>query len=88
MVKVFITSIIVCMSMLFVQVYFNKLSKDEAKEYKQKYEYAQKRSDSLYAELYPAQIELSRYENAYEIFMQRNPDAAKQYGNIISNETE
>jgi hypothetical protein len=88
MLKVFITSIIVCMSMLFVQVYFTKLAKDEAAQYKQKYECAQNRSDSLYAELYPVEIELSRYQNAYEIFIQRNPSAAKQYADIIANETE
>jgi len=48
----------------------------------------QKRCDSLYSELFPAQIELGRYQVAYEIFMERNPKAAKQYGTIISEETE
>jgi hypothetical protein len=48
----------------------------------------QKRCDSLYDELFPAQIELGRYQVAYEIFSQRNPKAASQYGDIISNETE
>ena len=48
----------------------------------------QKRCDSLYYELFPAQIELGRYQIAYEIFLQRNPKAASQYGDIISNETE
>lgn len=45
-------------------------------------------SDSLYAENFPCQIELNRYKVAYEIFMERNPKAAKQYGTIISEETE
>lgn len=45
-------------------------------------------SDSLYAENFPCQIELNRYRVAYEIFMERNPKAAKQYGTIISEETE
>lgn len=45
-------------------------------------------TDSLHWELLPAQIELGRYQVAYEIFMERNPKAAKQYGDIISNETE
>lgn len=45
-------------------------------------------SDSLYAENFPCQIELNRYRVAYEIFMKRNPEAAKQYGTIISEETE
>lgn len=44
--------------------------------------------DSLTAELYPAEIELNRFKVAYEIFLRRNPKAAKQYGDIISNETE
>ena len=48
----------------------------------------QKRCDSLEAELWPAQIELGRYEVAYQILLERNPKAAKQYGDIISNETE
>jgi hypothetical protein len=42
----------------------------------------------LYAELFPIQIELGRYQVAYEIFAERNPKAAEQYGDIISNETE
>jgi CII-binding regulator of phage lambda lysogenization HflD len=45
-------------------------------------------ADSLYAENYPCQIELNRYQIAYQIFMERNPNAAKQYGTIISEETE
>jgi len=44
--------------------------------------------DSLDAENYPCQIELSRHQRAYEIFMERNPKAAQQYGTIISEETE
>jgi len=45
-------------------------------------------SDSLYNENYPCQIELSRYQMAYKIFVERNPKAAEQYGTIISQETE
>lgn len=44
--------------------------------------------DSLQSELFPCQIELGRYQVAYEIFMERNPKAASQYGDIISKETE
>lgn len=44
--------------------------------------------DSLHTENFPCQIELGRYQMAYEIFMERNPKAAKQYGDIISDETE
>jgi hypothetical protein len=45
-------------------------------------------SDSLYYELIPLETMFNRYEIAYFIFSQRNPKAASQYGDIISNETE
>lgn len=45
-------------------------------------------SDSLRNENFPCQIELNRYKIAYEIFLERNPKAASQYGDIISEETE
>lgn len=48
----------------------------------------QKRCDSLHDELFVKSVELGRYEMAYEIFMERNPKAASQYGDIISKETE
>lgn len=48
----------------------------------------QKVVDSLETHLYPISIELNRHETAFQIFMERNPKAAKQYGDIISNETE
>ena len=48
----------------------------------------QKANDSLHTENFPCQIELGRYQVAYQIFMERNPKAAKQYGDIISEETE
>lgn len=44
--------------------------------------------DSLQTENFPCQVELTRYQVAYELFMERNPKAAKQYGTIISEETE
>jgi len=48
----------------------------------------QKVVDSLHSEIFPCQVELNRYQVAYELFMERNPKAASQYGDIISNETE
>ena len=45
-------------------------------------------SDSLKVELFPVEVELARYQVAYELFTQRNPKAASQFGDIISNETE
>lgn len=48
----------------------------------------EKRYDSLHAEMWPIQVELNRFQMAYEIFLERNPKAAKEYGTIISDETE
>ena len=48
----------------------------------------QTRVDSVHNENFPCQIELGRYQVAYQIFMERNPKAAQQYGTIISEETE
>lgn len=45
-------------------------------------------NDSLSMELFPTEIQLTRYQYAHEIFMQRNPKAASQFSDIISNETE
>jgi hypothetical protein len=42
----------------------------------------------LYSELYPCEIELNRFQIAFRILEDRNPKAAEQYGNIISDETE
>ena len=44
--------------------------------------------DSLYAELYPCEIETNRFNIAFRILENRNPKAAQQLGDIISNETE
>ena len=60
----------------------------ELKKQKVKIDSLQKLSDSLSMELFPKEIELGRYEVAFRIFMERNPKAASQYGDIISNETE
>ena len=45
-------------------------------------------SDSLKVELFPVEVQLGRYQVAYELLMERNPKAASQFGDIISNETE
>lgn len=44
--------------------------------------------DSISNELFYVETELNRYEIAYKIFLERNPKAASQYGDIISDETE
>lgn len=72
-------------------------SKSNAEQKKQKVEIQELKiendslriaSDSLFSENFPCQVELGRYQVAYEIFMERNPKAARQYGTIISEETE
>jgi len=88
MVKVFVSAIIILLVALFIQVKFTVDSQNETKIYKAKCDSIQHVSDSLYWELLPTQIELGRREVAYSIFMERNPKAASQYGDIISNETE
>jgi hypothetical protein len=65
-----------------------KRKNDMIKVQRVKIDSLQKAVDSLHAENYPCQIELSRYQRAYEILSERNPDAASEYGDIISNETE
>lgn len=45
-------------------------------------------NDSLGMELFPLETQLTRYQVAFGILAERNPKAAKQYGDIISNETE
>lgn len=44
--------------------------------------------DSLHSEVLPLQIELGRYQVAFDIFMERHPKSAKQYETILSQETE
>jgi hypothetical protein len=45
-------------------------------------------NDSLKVELFPQEVQLNRYQVAYELFMERNPKAASQFNDIISGETE
>jgi hypothetical protein len=46
------------------------------------------RVDSLLDANHYLQIELNRYQTGYLIFINRNPNAADQLGQIISDETE
>jgi hypothetical protein len=45
-------------------------------------------ADSIHNKSYEDEIELNRYQIAFEIFLKRNPKAAEEYSDIISNETE
>lgn len=55
---------------------------------KNRIKFIEKEKDSLFSELYPAEIELNRFHIAFRILEDRNPKAAEQLGNIISEETE
>lgn len=79
---------LILLSFYLLQLYLTKESKSQVLDLKSKVDSLQKQVDSLHAENYPCQIELSRYQTAYEIFIKRNPKAASEYGDIISNETE
>ena len=73
---------------LFVQVYSTSKAQTELKTVQAKCNSLTVFSDSLYSELYPAQNELDRHIEALHIFMKRNPKAANEYADIISEETE
>ena len=88
MIKVLSTAIIVVMIILFAQVYMTTEAKKETEIYKAKCDSLQYVVDSLYMENFPCQVELGRYQVAYQIFLERNKKAAEQYGTIISEETE
>lgn len=90
-----ISFVVVCLgflwSLLSMQNYREKYQSivtktDSTNNYK--IDSLQRLVDSLDMENYPCQIELNRYQVAYEIFTRRNPKAASQYGDIISEETE
>ena len=91
MIKSHFPIILVLVTTMVAVVIQTKLAVDSQNEtqiYKVKCDSLQHVSDSLYWELFPIEIELGRYQVAYGILMERNPKAAKQYGDIISNETE
>ena len=73
---------------LFIQVHSTSIAQSELRDAKLKYQALHEYSDSLYTELYPAQNELDRHIEALHIFMKRNPKAANEYADIISEETE
>ena len=44
--------------------------------------------DSLHDENFGCQVQVGRYEAAYDIFLERDPKGAKAFDYIISHETE
>ena len=89
-----ISLVIVSLFFIWVTVLFSKKTNEYNKQeiviqnLKKQVDTLQFQKDSMYWELFPIEVELGRYQIAYEIFMERNPKAAKQYGTIISEETE
>lgn len=80
-------------------LYVMYISSSKVNVYKYEIEKHQREMDSIQRvndsltfvisdELLSKEIELGRYEVAFQIFMERNPKAAEQYATIISDETE
>jgi len=77
-------NIIAFLFVFFLIVFLSTMNYSKHVEYKEQ----KKIADSLQAELFPCEVELNRHKVALEIFMKRNPKAAAEYENIISQETE
>jgi len=88
MIKILSTALIVAMIGLFIQVYSTSRAQFEANVYRERCDSLQHVADSIYGARQPAQIELSRMQVAYDIFLETNPSAAEEYADIISDETE
>ena len=76
----FIYTILISVSYKKLQVSSQKISKE--------LEVSKNTIDSLHAELFPALIELNRYEISFSILSERNPKAALEFSNIMTQETE
>lgn len=50
--------------------------------------FLERERDSLFSSLYPCEIELNRFHVGFRILEDKNPQAARQFGDIISDETE
>lgn len=83
-----ILGILILSGFLLFQSYITTVSRAEVKVLSAKCDSLQHAVDSLHAENYQCQIELNRYQMAHKILLRRNLNAAKQYSDIISNETE
>lgn len=89
-----ITIVVLLISLIYLTI----MSSNKNEEFKQqkivinelnsRVDSIKKVSDSLYDLNFPCQIELGRFQVAYQIFLRKNPNAAMEFGDIISNETE
>ena len=78
---------ILCLFLL-IKMYTKDQQLQELKACKMQLETVTNKADSLEGELFPVELQLSRYQVAFTIFAERNPKAAEQYATIISEETE
>jgi hypothetical protein len=89
-ITIVVIGLLFCWTLVLFGKKSNEVNKQEIviSDLKKKIDTLLHEKDSIYWELFPVQNELGRYEIAYEIFLERNPKAAKQYGTIILKETE
>ena len=80
--------ILCCFSAIMTYLFIITLNSKPSKIPKLNVDSLQRVNDSLHAELFPCEVEINRYRIALEIFHERNPKAAKEYENIITQETE
>lgn len=73
--------------LIWITILSFNLKEDEKKQ-KVEIQVLNEKVDSLQNELFNSQVELGRFEVAYDIFSERNPKAATQFDDIISKETE
>ena len=80
--------VVLCLYIMYICSVRAEIAEREVEKYKNSLDSLQNIKDSIDYELFPSQIEIGRYQVAFRIFMERNPEAAKQYATIISEETE
>lgn len=90
-----IVGLVTCVLFLLLTPSSNSKLKEELKEakftierLKKSHDSLQWKHDSIWGEEMNNTRMLNRYQVAYEIFLRRDPQGAKIYGDIISDETE
>jgi hypothetical protein len=83
-----ITVVILALFLIWEIIMSSKNQKIYEQQLTTKCDSIQHIADSIHNKSYDDEIELNRYQIAFEIFLKRNPKAAEEYSDIISNETE
>jgi hypothetical protein len=86
--RALIVLLALCLVVLYQQVNSVQPLRQAAANCQTKLVIQTKRADSLEVELFPLEIQLSRYEMAFTIMARRHPECADIYSTIISEETE